>query len=205
MDKIPVYKAILTDEIDGISAISIVENPAMEVEWKLFNEEIKEKQLFNYSDEEMIITYPLIVANKPIYRNIPFDHYIVFDKSTIKEIAMRFHNKGINNFNENHTNKEIKDKMYIFESWIKGKIDKSNEFGFEEVEEGSLMVSIQVTDKEYWNNVVKKGEFRGLSMEIFYEMYSEEFSLINFTKNLLKSNLDDDVLIKTLQNYLKNN
>jgi hypothetical protein len=203
MKKIPVFDAILDDDMDGISAIAIVETPAMEVNWALFNK--NDKQKFSIEEEKMVITYPLIVADKPIYRNEPYEHYIKFNKEVIKDIALRFHMDGVNNFNKNHTNDEIKDKMFIFESWLKGKNDKSNDMGFSDISEGSLMVSIQVVDKEYWEKEIKSGNFKGLSMEAFYSMYSDDIKVENFVKNLINSNLDDDVLIKTLQNYIKNN
>jgi hypothetical protein len=199
MRKLPIYEAKLNDDEDRLFSIAIVDVPAMDEEWQLFNKE----QKFKLEEEEMVITYPLIVADKPIYRNEPFEHYIKFTKDTIKEIALRFHQDGVNHFNVMHTDEEINGKMYIFESWLKGKNDKSNDMGFENVPENSFMVSIQVTDKEYWNNVIKKGQFKGLSMEIFYAMFKPGLELEDFIKVLIESDIDDKIIFNALDSYLK--
>jgi len=199
MRKLPVYEATLNSEEDRLFSIAIVDSPAMEQEWQLFN---KDKQLFNFEEEQMVITYPLIIADKPIYRNIPFEHYIKFTKDTIKQIALRFHKDGVNHFNEMHTDKEIVGKMFIFESWLKGKNDKANDMGFKDVAEGSFMVSIQVTDKDYWDNVIKTGQFKGLSMEIFYEMYKPNMELQDFIKVLIESDIKDEIIFNALTDYL---
>lgn len=209
--KLPVYNAILEYEDDGVTAIALVDNPAMKVEWQLFNRQEqdtdfgKTRKDFNLNDEKMVITYPLVIAEKLIYRDEPFPHYIKFDKKTIKEMALRFHKNGVNSFNEMHTDKSIKDKLYIFESWLKGEVDKSNNMGYEDISEGSWFISIQVTDKEYWENVIKKGEYKGLSMETYYSMNDQKLKLEHFIKTLVDSNLDEDVLYKTLINFLDRN
>lgn len=200
MRKLPVYDAIITDETDRLFSIALVDSPAMEEEWQLFN---KDKQIFNTDEDQMVITYPLIVADKPIYRNYPFEHYIKFTKETIKEIALRFHQDGVNHFNVMHTEEEINGKMFIFESWLKGKNDKSNDMGFESVPEHSFMVSIQVTDRNYWNNVVKQGQFKGLSMEIYYDMFKPGLDLENFVRVLIESDIDEKAMFKALESYLQ--
>jgi hypothetical protein len=209
--KLPVYDALLEDKTDGVTAIAIVDNPAMQVEWQLFNKKEQDDDFgstrkdFNLNDEKMVITYPLIIAEKLIYRDIPFPHYIKFSKKTIKEMALRFHKNGVNNFNEMHTDKEIVDKMFIFESWLKGEVDKSNDMGYKDISEGSWFISIQVTDKDYWNNIIKKGEFKGLSMETYYSINDEYLKLEHFIRTLVDSNLDEEVLYKTLVNFLDRN
>lgn len=207
LNNIPVIKVIVNDEETGIEQISFVEEPAMMEEWKLFNE--NKKQNFSISEEEMIIYYPVIVANTPIYRkiyrNTPFEHFVLFTKEEIKTMRNRFFkNNNHHSFNENHGPVKI-NGAYIVESWIKmDENDKSVNMGYN-VPVDSWFVGIKIEDKDYWENKVKTGKFTGLSMEAFYDLdIDEDIILENYTKALLNMNLSDDTLKVVLKDILKN-
>jgi len=203
LNNIPILKIKVNDEETGIDQISFVEDPAMMEEWKLFNE--TKKQEFSYEQDEQIIFYPVIVADTPIYRNQPFEHFVVFTKEEIKMMRNRFFkNNKHQDFNENHGPVKIKE-AYIVESWIKeDEHDKSVKMGFD-VPVNSWFIGIKIEDEEYWNEKVKTGKFTGLSMEAFYDLDIDDDTILeNYTKTLLSMNLKDEVLNEVLRNIIDN-
>ena len=63
-------------EMSGIDAISIVESPAIEEDFiALKSNEIKLKEI---SKEKKILMGPLLIPNKPIYRNNEGDEYYIY-------------------------------------------------------------------------------------------------------------------------------
>ena len=119
------------------------------------------------SEEERIISGPLMLADTPIYRNDDNgEYYVVFTKETIKKIAQRFFKKGYqSNVNLMHEQGNLTEGMTMFESWIKD--DKRGikaMKGFEDVPDGSWFGSFKVDNDEVWQ-MVKDGKVRGFSVE----------------------------------------
>ena len=119
------------------------------------------------SEEERIISGPLMLADTPIYRNDDNgEYYVVFTKDTIKKIAQRFFKKGYqSNVNLMHDQGNLTDGLTMFESWIKD--DKRGikaMKGFEDVPDGSWFGSFKVDNDEVWQ-MVKDGKVRGFSVE----------------------------------------
>lgn len=202
IDNIPVLKIKVNEDDTGIQQISFVEDPAMMEEWKLFN---KTEQKFKMDDEEHIIYYPVIVADTPIYRNTPFEHFVIFTKDEIKTIRDRFFKTNKHHaFNEDHGPVKI-DGAYIVESWTKiDDNDKSVSMGYK-VPNDSWFVGIKVDDIDYWENKVKEGKFSGLSMEALYELdIDSEYIVEQYAKSLLSMNLSEEVLKMSLKDILKN-
>ena len=82
-----IVELILDDEeITGIEAISVVENPAIEEDFiALKNEEIK---LAEVSAEKRILLGALLIPNKPIYRRKgDEEYYIYFSKDTVEKAS----------------------------------------------------------------------------------------------------------------------
>lgn len=138
------------------------------IEWAARKLKQIDRQNFEIqSEEEMIISGPIMMANKPIYRN---DHngeyYVVFSPETIKKIAQKFFKKGYqSNVNLMHDDGQIVDGVTMFESWITD--EKRGIYpmkGFEDVPNGSWFGSFKVDNQEVWDKV-KNGEFRGFSVE----------------------------------------
>ena len=85
-----IVELILDDqEITGIEAISVVENPAIEEDFiALKNEEIK---LAEVSTEKRILLGALLIPNKPIYRRKgEEEYYIYFSKDTVLKASQLF-------------------------------------------------------------------------------------------------------------------
>ena len=149
---------LMYDAWGGKSALSWAESKIRQIERQNFAIQ---------SEEERIISGPLMLADTPIYRNDDNgEYYVVFTKETIKKIAQRFFKKGYqSNVNLMHEQGNLTDGLTMFESWIKD--DKRGikaMKGFEDVPDGSWFGSFKVDNDEVWQ-MVKEGKVRGFSVE----------------------------------------
>ena len=120
------------------------------------------------SEDEHIVTGPLMIADEKIYRNneLMGEHYVVFSADTIKKIAIKFSKKKYqDSVNLMHDPAQIVEGVTMFESWI---VDSKRGVkpmqGFEDVSEGSWFGSFYIENQDVWNRV-KSGEFKGFSVE----------------------------------------
>ena len=149
---------LMYDAWGGKTALSWAESKIRQIERQNFAIQ---------SEEERIISGPLMLADTPIYRNDDNgEYYVVFTKETIKKIAQRFFKKGYqSNVNLMHEQGNLTEGMTMFESWIKD--DKRGikaMKGFEDVPDGSWFGSFKVDNDEVWQ-MVKDGKVRGFSVE----------------------------------------
>jgi hypothetical protein len=169
MSNFKIIELILDEEndISGVEAISVVENPAIEVDFvALKSEEIK---LAEVSSEKRILLGALLVPNKPIYRrNGEDEYYVFFSKDTILKTAQKFLMKG----NQNNSTMEHQyalNGLSLVESWIvEDEVhDKSRMYGME-VPVGTWMGSVKVNNEEVWGEYVKTGKVKGFSIEGYF-------------------------------------
>ena len=143
------------------------------------------------SEDEKIISGPLMIADELIYRNNDTfgEHYVKFSADTIKEISIKFAKKKYQaNVNLMHDQNQVVDGVTMFESFI---VDKKRGIlpmkGFEDVADGSWFGSFYVENPEVWAKI-KSGELKGFSVEgLFdYEMpiSQEEHALKKIQKLL---------------------
>tara|TARA_R110000744_G_C19328594_1_gene558315 strand:+ start:156 stop:746 length:591 start_codon:yes stop_codon:yes gene_type:complete len=184
-------------EMMGIEAISIVENPAIEQNFlALKSDEIK---LAEVSKEKKILMGALLIPNKPIFRNSDDkdDYYIYFSKDTVVKASQLY----LTNGNQNNSTLEHQHELNglsLVESWIVDdpKMDKSNKYGFN-VPSGTWMGSIKVNNDEVWKDYVKTGKVKGFSIEGYFADkmdrpkdsvgLSKDQKIINQIKKILQS------------------
>jgi hypothetical protein len=172
---LPIYKITIDPEYSdgedlGIEAIAFTDNPAVKVKGLAFSN--VEKRFF--SDElKYRVTAPAMIPME-IYRrdDEAGDYYVQFDEQTIEQIYVKFmkdlQNKNV--FNLEH-DAEQNVPAYILESWIvdNPKKDKAYTTYGIEVPKGTLMLTAQVTDVDYYNTLVKNEQV-GFSIEGFLGM-----------------------------------
>lgn len=124
------------------------------------------------SEDEHIISGPLMIADELIYRNNERfgEHYVKFSADTIQKIAIKFSKKKYqSNVNLMHDPNQKVQGVTMFESFI---VDKNRGIlpmkGFEDVADGSWFGSFYVENEEVWNKV-KAGEFKGFSVEGLFD------------------------------------
>ena len=169
---IPIYKITIDPEYSdgeelGIEQIAFTSTPAIITKGMAFDEH---KKLFFSDDLKYRVVAPAMIPME-IYRNDENDeeYYVSFSAETIENIHSKFM-KDLSNRNvfnlEHDTDKTV--PAYVLESWI---VDTPMEdkayssYGIE-VPKGTLMVTAQVTDKEYYNELVANEQI-GFSIEGF--------------------------------------
>lgn len=181
-DKLPVYKITIDPEYSengedlGIEQIAFTSTPAIKVMGMAFNSQVK-PMIFT-DDVKYRIVAPALIPME-IYRKDDEDgkeYYVKFTIEEIEKIHAKFmkdmSNKDLFNL-EHDTDKTV--PAYVLEAWIVDtpKEDKAySSFGIE-VPEGTLMVTAQVTDKEYYAQLVADGQV-GFSIEGYLGMKLKE-------------------------------
>ena len=169
---IPIYKITIDPEYSdgeelGIEQIAFTSTPAIITKGMAFDEH---KKLFFSDDLKYRVVAPAMIPME-IYRNDENDeeYYVQFTAETIEQIHSKFmqdlSNRNVFNL-EHDTDKTV--PAYVLEAWIveDPKKDKAySSYGIE-VPKGTLMVTAQVTDKDYYNELVANEQI-GFSIEGF--------------------------------------
>lgn len=192
-ENLPVYKITIDPEYSengeelGIEQIAFTSTPAIKVMGMAFNSQVK-PMIFKDNVKYRIVAPALIPME--IYRKDDEDgkeYYVSFSKEEIEKIHAKFmrdmSNKDL--FNLEHDTTETV-PAYVLEAWIVDNPTKDkaySSFGIE-VPTGTLMVTAQVTDAEYYNHLVDNDQV-GFSIEGYLGMKLKEQQLktkINMNK-----------------------
>lgn len=158
-----------------------------------------------YSDEtKRMLTQPILIPNQKIYRNnIKGGEAEVFASAeTIQKLAKNFFKQNYQHNTTIEHVEEIEDGFLIWESWIvqDPDNDKANALGFKDLEKGTWMVTAQLS-QELWDDYVKNGEVKGLSIDALLDVKEVDNNPIKF-KNENKKMLKKDFLNK-IKNKVK--
>ena len=185
------------EEIQGVDAISIVENPAIESDFiALKSQEIKMAEV---DKEKRILMGAVLIPEKPIYRrNGENEYYIYFSKDTVNKASQLFFKNG-NQSNWTFEHDKAITGLTVVESWIVEDTtkDKSALYNLN-VPVGTWVASVKVDDAELWQNFVKTGKVKGFSLEGYFADKLES------KKELSKELTEEEELISKLKEILKN-
>ena len=154
----------------GMDMIAFTSKPAVKIRGMAFN---SQEKFLAFSDSvKMRIAAPALIP-MDIYRNDEFgEYYVQFTKEEIEKIYVKFmsslNNGDKNKFNIEHDNK-TKVPAFVLESWLVGEKnleDRSySQFGVQ-VPPGTLFMVAQITDENYYNEIVSNDQI-GFSIEGF--------------------------------------
>lgn len=166
------YKVLFNEEEnDGVYAISLVSDPAIEVQFVTLSKQ-KEIKLATINEEQRILLGAVLIPDQPIYRvQDGHEFNIVFPKETIKQVQQNFSSQGYqNNSTIEHSGKQIENVTFV-ETWIKEDEvhDKSVMHGFNEPI-GTWYAAMKVNNDEIWNDYVKTGKVKGFSIDGVFDM-----------------------------------
>jgi hypothetical protein len=161
---------ILDEEsmLNGIDAISIVENPAIEENFVALSK-TQAVKLATQNEEKRILMGPALIPNKRIYRRDGDEEYeVFFSDATVRRCMELFFIRG----NQNNSTIEHMSKLHglsVVESWIieDTEKDKSALYGLS-YPVGTWMISQKVENKEVWDDYVKTGMVKGFSIEGYF-------------------------------------
>jgi hypothetical protein len=173
MEGLPTYKITIDEAYNdgteplGVDAIAFTSNPAVLVKGVAFKSQAKS----HFADEKKYrITAPAMIP-MDIYRRDDEmgEYYVQFTETEIdtifKDFMLNLNNRNL--FNLEHEGDKIV-PAYILEAWLvdNPEADKAKStFGIS-VPKGTLMMTAQITDTEYYNKLVEAGQV-GFSIEGF--------------------------------------
>ena len=188
---LPIYKVTIDPQYAedgedlGIEQIAFTNMPAIRVKGLAFNSEVK---VMKYADDlKYRIVAPAMIPMQ-IYRcdEDGFEYEVEFSVAEIEAIHGKFmqdmRNKDL--FNLEHDQSQTV-PAYILESWIvdNPKQDKAYSTYGIEVPTGTLMVTAQVTDTDYYNKLVENDQV-GFSIEGFLGLKLKEQLKLNSMNKL---------------------
>jgi len=170
----PKYKPTVDDKYSdgeelGWRVTDLTSKPAIIIKGNAFAAQDRPKEMFFADKLKYRIAAPIIIPTE-IYRNDQDgEYYVEFTEKIIEEI----HKKKMKNLLE-HDNGEIA-PAYLLEVWIVDNPEKDrsfSKFGVK-VPKGTLFGVVQITDKEYYNELVANEQI-GFSIEVFLGLSLED-------------------------------
>jgi len=202
INKEEIYELVIEDEnIDGIFAISLVQDPAIEADFVYFD---KEKVLFSsVDDEQRLVMGAILIPNKKILRidGEGKPYHVFFKPETIKKLSeMYLKNKYTDKATLEH-NEKI-NGVTLVESWIKESAtkDKSALYNLN-APVGSWVGTFKIDNDDIWNNYVKTGDVKGFSIEgLFGHSLVSANESFNFQKDIdLFSEVEAEILLEKIK------
>jgi hypothetical protein len=194
------YELKYTKGETGVFRISTVESPAVGATLVMFDNETK---LMEFQDDEKQIIYS--VAMRPnmliLRKNINGEPAMVFySEETVADLQQNFFKNNSHNGATINHDKNIRNDIYAFESWIvqDPQKDKATLLGMA-VEKGDWVLGQKVDNLEVWQDI-KNGKLQGFSIEAYLEpilinnqieMSAEEID--ERIKNAIKMSKEEDV------------
>lgn len=169
-----IYKAKIKTKENGLQILSMVETPAIEINYVKMEEEINHIKMEVLDEEKNIVIAPALVPDMLIPRvHKGIKYYISFDKETIEQslIKMSAEQKD-QNVDVNHSEKLINGAI-VMEKFITHPNRVTQVKNFENLPIGTLFFTAKVTDEKLMSDI-KAGKINGWSIDGFYDLEIEE-------------------------------
>ena len=188
---LPIFRLNVVDDDPGITTVSLVEFPAMEMPMVMFSED-KKNMNFSIQDESKHNILTLIARTDfPILR-VSEDgnpYYVIFTKEVTEKLCQRLMSEGYSqHISVDHSGKLI-DGIQLQEVFLKDTSKGISPTGYEDAAEGSLFGIYHITDEQLWKDCLD-GKFTNVSLESYFTL--EKFNKIKnnrFSMNKLKNML----------------
>ena len=172
MKKLKKY-SVVGDSSD-VYAISLVEEPAIEIDYVAFDKDKETKPNLKFiedkQNEKFMILGPALVPDKNIYRNYDGNEfYVSFSAECIEKLSYKFMKTcyGDGCFTKDH--ESFAQGCSLAESWIKtSENDKSVDYGFD-CPIGTWFIAAKIDSIELWDSITK-GERKGFSIESWVDL-----------------------------------
>ena len=172
MKKLKKYSVVA--DSSEIYNISLVEEPAIEVDYVAFDKDKETKPNLKFiedkQNEKYMILGPALIPDKNIYRNYDGNEfYVSFSAECIEKLSHNFVKNcyGDGCFTKDH--ESFAQGCSLAESWIKtSENDKSVDYGFD-CPIGTWFVAAKIDSIDLWDSI-KKGERKGFSIESWVDL-----------------------------------
>lgn len=175
MNKDIYYIDINDEDETGLDAISLVQHPAIEVDFLCFNEDTK-KIDFSADEDKHILTAVALRADHPIYRrNGEYEYWVIFTKDVIRKLVTKYaKNNLFNSVNIEHSDYSFVKSAYMIESYIVDKARGIVPSEFKDIEDGSWIVSYYIDDESLWNVLKNTDTLNGLSVQGLFKLVEKQ-------------------------------
>lgn len=177
MDNLPFYEALITDEMEGMTCLSLVDYPAVESDFLAFAGQ-KQYQAYRVKDEDKHLVHGVVMrADFPIYRYDEQlgEYYVVYRPETIRLMAEKYLKDAMqNNVSLMHDGQQI-NGIHLVQWYIKDSSRGIVPEGFEDIKDGSLFAEYHIDNPFVWD-LVKAGSLKGFSLEGYFEVKRTEFN-----------------------------
>lgn len=188
-----VYKAKLKKKENGLNILSMVETPAIDINYIKMNEEINHIKMEILNEEENIVIAPALVPDQLIPRvHKGIKYFICFDAETIEEslIKMSAEQKD-QNVDINHSEKLINGAI-VMEKFITHPNRVTQVKNFENLPMGTLFFTAKVTDPQLMSDI-KAGKINGWSIDGIFELEIDEASTAS---DGMEFSLEEEIILK---------
>ena len=195
MAVLPVYEMMISDDPNSdlqVSAIALVDNPAIQINWLAFNAAVNPMHFAEIADDQHMIVGAAMIPDMKIFRTDAEmgDYNVFFSKDTVCKIAEKYYAKGFQgSANIMHDAGQKVEGVNYFLSWIKD--DAKGMVGLAgDYPDGTWFVGARVNNPEVWAKI-KSGEIKGFSVEGMFqysqtnEPKSADETMLQEIKNLL--------------------
>ena len=175
---LPLIEFKLSEDVEGLQAIALVDTPAIGLNYQAFANHKFEV----INEDKRIVMGAAMIPDLPIYRRDERgEYYAIFKKETIKALVQKlFKENKHNNFNEQHNAFKILDGVYIYQSFITdAELGILPPQGFENVADGTWFIAAKVENDEAWAKVKKEGILKGFSVEGVFDLEPYKFKKMN--------------------------
>jgi hypothetical protein len=170
--KLPLFQLVIddNDDLEGINAISLVEQPAIEIPFIMMGKDTQPVKFAIASQEKQILFGPVLVPGQPIYRRnftIDGDANVFFSADDVEKIVQKFfRQKNEGNVNLEHALSV--DGAVLYQSFISDKENGIDPKQFADLPDKTFFVAYKVYDEDLWQSC-KEGIFTGFSLEGFFD------------------------------------
>jgi len=165
----PVYNMILSPEDKnlGMKIMSMVDKPAIMVNWVKFKEQSEVKFVIQ-NEEQRIVFAPALIPDLPIKRSyLGETFYLKIDRANILQTAIKFSKDNLaNKLDMNHDSNILSD-ITIFESFVTDENRVTMAKGFEDLPMGTWFITAKVNNDAVWEKI-KSGELNGFSIDALF-------------------------------------
>lgn len=180
------YELLLKDDADGITYVSLVDYPAVEVGWQCYGKG-KKPVMFSVT-EERVITGVVMIPEKLIHRRDgDYEYQVYYSKATVRKMCENMlKNNGYKYVDLNHNNETVGNKVTPLEVFLKDSAKGITPKGFDTMPDGTLFCSYHINDDDLWEKC-KDGTFNGFSLEGWFSSVPVEHRKHKRENNMLKN------------------
>jgi hypothetical protein len=181
--ELPIKKAVFNpnDPTMGLKMISLVNDPAIQVNWIKFSKENEIKLAIQDAEKRIIFT-PVLIPDQLIPRDMNGERFnLTFDAQTIEAIAIRWMKDNLSSKVDTEHTGQLIPGVTFYESFITSKDRVTFAKGFESLPLNTWYLTGKVDSDETWSKI-KNGEVKGVSIDGIFGIQAAKLTEVKYTE-----------------------